>query len=117
MTLRWSGSSNSGTPYRARRHRIAHYFDCTWSSQWGLERARVSSLSPTGCYIETRISVPAEGVEISDLLVSLPTGPVSLRGTVVSAEPGIGFAMRFTQLDAPTLDSLNALTHEAGAHP
>ena len=45
-----------GKPHRQRPQRIARYFDCTWVTAWGEERARVSSLSLTGCYIESRFS-------------------------------------------------------------
>lgn len=114
LGARWlgkTGASGSGKERREQRQRVARYFDCTWLSQWGEERARVSSLSPTGCYIESRRSVPAEGTVVHELTIALPTGTVTLQGTVVDAMSGVGFAVRFTDLDAPTRDCLNVLIH------
>ncbi len=90
-------------------HRLAQYFDCTWTSPWGEERARVSSLSLTGCYIETRFSVPPDGVVIRELTIALPAGTVNLEGTVVDATTGVGFAVRFSEFDAKTRESLNVV--------
>jgi hypothetical protein len=94
---------------RRQHQRIARYFECTWLSQWGEEQSRVSSLSANGCYIENRFSVPPEGASVLELTVALPSGTLSLRGTVIEATPGMGFAVRFTELDADTRDRLSAL--------
>ena len=88
---------------------MVRYFDCSWLSPWGQERARVSSLSLTGCYIESRFSVPPDGVVIRDLTIALPTGTVRLEGTVVDAISGVGFAVQFSQFDVKTRESLNVL--------
>jgi len=85
------------------------YFDCTWSSAFGEERARISNISPTGCYIESRFSVPAEGTALTDLTANLPVGTLTLQGTVIDATPGVGFAVRFSELDTHTVESLRAL--------
>ena len=94
---------------RRIRQRVVRYFDCTWSSEWREEHCRVSNLSPTGCYIESRFSVPGEGSAIGDLTVTLPGGTLMLQGTVINATPGIGFAVRFGELDAHVVDRLNEL--------
>ena len=111
MPQGWLRALNGGKPEgeRRRRQRIVRYFDCTWSSQWGEERARISNISPTECYIESRFSVPAEGTVLTDLTFTLTTERLSVQGTVIDATPGVGFAVRFTELDAHTLDCLNAL--------
>lgn len=105
----WTGKRD-----RRRRQRIARYFECNWQSPWGEEQSRVSSLSPTGCYIESRFSVPPEGTAVPELIVALPTGTVTLRGTVIEAMPGVGFAVRFTDVDADTRDRLSAVVR--GTH-
>ncbi len=94
--------------------RLARYFDCTWVSPWGEERARVSSLSLTGCYIESRFSVPPDGVVLRELTIALPTGTVNLEGTVVDAMNGVGFAVRFSDFDSKTRESLNVVIDGAG---
>ena len=89
------------------------YFDCTWLSAWGEETARISSLSPTGCYIEGRFSVPPKGAVVPDITVTLPTGRIILQGTVIEATRGIGFAVRFIELDTHTRDRLSDLVEDA----
>jgi len=116
MPQGWRHALKLGKQDRRQRQRIAEYFDCTWSSQWREEQSRVSSLSANGCQIDSRFSVPAEGAVITDLTVSLPTGKIRLQGTVVSATPGIGFAVRFEHLDAATADRVNALVQASRGH-
>ena len=94
--------------------RLARYFYCTWVSPWGEERARVSSLSLTGCYIERRFLVPPDGVVLRELTIALPTGTVNLEGTVVDAMSGVGFAVRFSDFDSKTRESLNVVIDGAG---
>jgi len=113
MSERWITTLRSEGRNRRQRQRIYQYFDCTWQSQWGAERGAVTSLSPTGCYIEGRFSVPPTGTAIEDLTVNLPNGKINVHGTVVDAMTGVGFALRFTGLDAETLDLLSVLVQDA----
>jgi hypothetical protein len=113
MPQRWLRAFWVGKRVHQQRQRSSRYFDCTWQSKWGEERARVSSLSANGCYIESRFSVPADGVVIRELNVALPTGALNLRGTVLGAMPGVGFAVRFSDLDTKTHDRLKMLVHSA----
>jgi hypothetical protein len=113
MRHRWLSAPWSGKRRHQQRQRVARYFDCTWCSAWGEERARVSSLSPNGCYIETRFSVPPDGEPVRDLEIALPTGRVNLQGTVLNAMSGVGFAVRFIDLDTKTRERLSALIHVA----
>jgi hypothetical protein len=115
MTPQWFRTARLAWEHRQVRQRIAWYFDCTWQSAWGIERSRVSSLSPTGCYIEDRFSVPAQGELVQELTVALPTGPVSLQGTVIETMPGVGFAVRFAKLDADTREYLTAFVQRYSA--
>jgi len=113
MAQRWLSAPWVGKRRRQQRQRVARYFDCKWCSAWGEERARVSSLSPNGCYIETRFSVPPDGEAVRDLTIALPTGRVNLQGTVLNAMSGVGFAVRFIELDTNTRERLSALIHVA----
>jgi PilZ domain-containing protein len=117
MARLWFRSLRLGKQSRRedrQAQRLAQYFDCTWVSPWGEERARVSSLSLTGCYIESRFSVPPDGVVIRELTIALPTGTVNLEGTVVDAMSGVGFAVRFSDFDSRTRESLNVVIDGAG---
>ena len=104
-----TGLRNPGSPDRRRQGRTEQYFDCTWLGEWGEERARVSSLSPAGCYIETRSAVPQEGTALPGVTVTLPTGDITLQGTVVHVIRGVGFAVQFDVVDDEAHDRLSAL--------
>ena len=56
----WWNQGASGN--RRQRQRIEGYFDCSWMSVWGDQKARISSISPTGCYIDSRFTVPPPGL-------------------------------------------------------
>jgi len=101
--------SNRELDDRRREQRVERYFDCTWLSDWSEERSRVSNLSPAGCYIECRTTVPPEGTALSAITVTLPTGVITLRGTVVHAIRGVGFAVQFTEVDEDAHARLSAL--------
>ena len=113
MPQRWLSALWLGKRRRQRRLRVVRYFDCTWFTAWGEERARVSSLSLTGCYIESRFSVPPDGEPVQDLTIALPTESVTLQGTVVNATSGVGFAVCFVDIDTKTRERLSALIHIA----
>ena len=96
------------TEERRRQPRREQYFECTWVADWGEERGRVSSLSITGCYIETRGTAPAEGTPLSGT-ITLPSGDIAVQGTVVNVLRGVGFAVQFTDLDEDVQHKLAAL--------
>ena len=85
-----------------KRQRIHRYFECNWLGEGGEEQTRVSSISPTGCYIDSRSTVPPEGTHLQEINVALPGGDLTLEGTVIGATPGIGFAVRFTGVNRET---------------
>lgn len=94
---------------RRERHRLERYFDCTWVSPWGEERAKVSSVSENGCYLESRFNVPPEGSLIPEITILAGTASLTLQGTVINPMPGIGFAIRFTELDEDSRAQLRVL--------
>lgn len=95
LFLPWTSRVNE----RRRQHRLEQYFECTWDSEWGEERSRVSNLSEGGCYIESRLAVP-QGTQLSAITIMLPVGEITLQGTVVHSIRGVGFAIQFTDVDA-----------------
>jgi len=101
--------SNPESKDRRRQPRIERYFDCTWLSDWSEESARVSNLSPAGCYIECRKAVPTAGTLLPAITLALPTGEITLQGTVVHAIRGVGFAVEFTDVDEDARARLSAL--------
>lgn len=109
-----AAASNRPANDRRQQARVEQYFDCTWLSDWSEERSRVSSLSPTGCYIECRSAVPPEGTPLDAITVALPTGEITLQGTVVHAIRGVGFAVQFTKVDDDVHARLSALERGDG---
>ena len=95
---------------RQQRQRIYRYFECNFVSQWGEQQARVSSISPTGCYIDSRFTVPPQGTHVREIFVALPGGDLSVHGVVLQATPGVGFAVRFADMDDETQARLCAVT-------
>lgn len=104
----------SGKP----RQRLVRYFSCTWISARGPVDARISSLSPTGCYIDSRFTVPAVGAIVDSITVDAGTAhPLVLGGSVADSTPGIGFAVRFAELDEDTRAQLLAIVRPGQARP
>lgn len=116
MTPHWFKAFRLDRQHREKRQRITRYFDCTWQSEFGEQRSRVSSLSPTGCYIEDRFTVPPSGDIVPELTVNLPGGQISVQGTVMDAMPGVGFAVRFMKVDTDTQARLSAAVQELRVH-
>ena len=116
FTALWNrGPSSPRRQGRGQRQRIDRYFECNWLSDWGEEQTRVSSISPTGCFIDSRCTVPPSGAHVQELSVALPGGCITVEGTVLAARPGIGFAVRFEGVDAATHDRLRSLVGAAAA--
>lgn len=92
---------------RRAQHRFEQYFECTWQSEWGEERSRVSNLSEGGCYVETRRAVP-QGTPLPALTIVLPTGEVTVEGVVVHSMRGVGFAVQFIDVGADAHAMLSA---------
>ena len=119
MARRWltallnrvSSEPDGARPMRRRpkRQRVDRYIECNWVSPWGDEQTRVSSISPTGCYIDSRFSVPPQGTHVREICLAVPDGQLSVHGTVLSATPGIGFAVRFADMDDDTNARLRSL--------
>ena len=113
MALKWISGLVRQEPVakavvRRRSRRISRYFDCTWMSQWGAQRARVSSLSGAGCFIDSRTAPPV-GADVSEITITLPAGTITVHGTVVDATPGIGFGVRFADLSSDAKAHVNDL--------
>lgn len=96
---------------RRRHQRVEQYFECAWHSDWGEERSRASNVSEGGCYIESRRAV-AQGSHLPAITITLPTGVITVQGTVVHAIRGVGFAVQFTEVDADAYARLSALSQQ-----
>ena len=71
--------------------------------------ARVDDISLGGCFVDTLGRVELN--EAVDLEIHYPSGEwLSLRGQVVSYQPGVGFGMSFTSLSEDEVAALKDLT-------
>jgi hypothetical protein len=49
---------------------------------------------------------------VEDITITLPIGSVTVQGTVLDTMRGIGFAVRFIDLDKDTRDTLSVLIQD-----
>ena len=110
----WKRGSDGEDPqppeWSQRRQRVSRYIDCHWVSRYGEQQTRISSISPTGCYIDSRFTVPPEGTHVREICLMIPgREELSVHGTVICPTPGIGFAVRFAAMDDDTQATLNTL--------
>jgi hypothetical protein len=88
-----------------RAHRRAPgALEGTWSGS--LNRCRITSLSLSGCFIDT-MSPPRAGGIVRVELHSPDEGPITVKGEVVASDHvGMGFAVRFVDLAPETREKL-----------
>jgi hypothetical protein len=92
------------TGERRRHPRQTVSLDCIWEGS----PTRVSDLSLGGCYIESHFRAPDLGTQTEVILFS-SGGPMRIRGEVMHAQRGMGFAMRFRPLEASIATALRVL--------
>lgn len=82
--------------------------EAKWKSMSTTHEARVEDLSLGGCFLDTVGRVEQD--EAVDLEIHLPSGQwLSLRGKVVTYQPGVGFGMSFTSLSRDEVAALENL--------
>ena len=94
------------TDERRRDLRTPFIEDCSWQRS-----ARVTDLSIRGCYVDS-YRVPRLG-EMVEFTVSLLGDSVPLRGTVVHAKAGVGFAIAFDELEESSLNRISSFVLRA----
>lgn len=88
-----------------RYPRLSRPFDGTWRGASGASPCRLTDLSLGGCYVQSR-ATPGKGEETTVTVVLGDGHTMSFTGTVVYADPGMGFAVEFTPM---TQDQVHAL--------
>ena len=80
-----------------RRHpRRAVLVDCQVDGFSGFAATRVSDLSATGCYVESR--TPVSIGSTLRIRLRIADGEITLTGRVVHTQTGIGFGVQFEPL-------------------
>ena len=96
-----------------RDPRVIHYFDCRWFGKWGATDARLDDLSISGCHVVNRFSTPSMGDTVEIDVVRTAQEPLALFGEVVHVERGVGFSVRFGDIDADTRAQIKELMESA----
>lgn len=81
-----------------------------WAS--GKREARITDLSPGGCYVDTIATIP-EGESLSFSLQMADGESIPLTGDVAYVMPGFGFGIKFTNLSDETKTVLDRLIKSA----
>jgi hypothetical protein len=90
--------------------------EARWKSLSGRHEARVDDVSLGGCFVNTY--GPVELGELVDLEILLPSGDwLTLRGTVASCHPGVGFGMWFRFVNAAERTAVKELIADAADRP
>jgi hypothetical protein len=92
-----------------RDPRVIHFFDCRWFGKWGATDARLDDLSVSGCHVVNRFSTPSLGETVEIDVVRTAAEPLLLSGEVVHVERGVGFSVRFSEVDADTRAQIKEL--------
>src|ERR1051325_3952224 len=97
---------------RRRNERKRILLEARWESLSSRHEARVDDVSLGGCFVNTYAQV--ELGEHIDLEIQLASGEwLRLRGHVASYQPGVGFGMSFTSLNAEETTRLEELLRTA----
>jgi hypothetical protein len=97
---------------RRNNQRKRVLLEAKWESMSRKHQARVDDVSLGGCFVNTY--GPVELNEPVSLQILLPAGEwLSLRGTVVTYQPGVGFGMSFESLSGEEEKTLKELIASA----
>ena len=95
---------------RRRFPRRAGPFEGTFEGPSGPLPCRFSDISWAGCFVQMPESLTPGDMTVLTLVVS--GGVCVMRARVVSAVPGFGFSVEFSDLDQAALQSLHPLLGE-----
>ena len=99
-------------PERRHTERKRVLLEAKWESMSRRHEARVDDVSLGGCFVNTY--GPVELKEPVSLQILLPAGVwLTLRGTVVTYQPGVGFGMSFSSLTKDEETTLKELIASA----
>jgi hypothetical protein len=85
--------------------RLVHPLEAKWRGSSGATPCRISDISLTGCFVQS-LAAPSVGTKTKLTIDFGPERSVTVRGEVVYTETGMGFAVKFTDLDDETGASL-----------
>lgn len=96
---------------RRQNIRLALPIDASWHGSSGAGMCRIADISVGGCFIQS-LATPAPG-ESTEVTMQLgQQDPLTLRGTVVYVERGMGFALSFQQVSPEAAERIQKLIAE-----
>jgi hypothetical protein len=98
---------------RRNNRRVAQPLEGSWWGSSGATRCRIGDISESGCFVQSLMN-PSPG-ERTKITVSVGQDSVTLDASVVYAEPGMGFAVRFDNLTPEDRASLSRLVETLGS--
>jgi hypothetical protein len=97
---------------RRKHERSSRAVDGSWRGASGGTPCRISDLSVAGCFVQA-MATPRQG-ESTTITLSLDGRNVSVSGTVLYIEAGMGFAVRFAEVPEDVRAALGAAPESAG---
>jgi hypothetical protein len=93
--------------------RVPYYTEIMMESSAGMRGARISDVSPGGCYVDT-ISPAIEGEAISFQFKNAAASRLKFTGTVAYVLPNLGFGIKFTDLTDEHKAAIDQIMKAAG---
>ena len=93
--------------------RVPFYTEIMLESAAGMRGARISDVSPGGCYVDT-ISPAIEGEAISFQFKNPKDPKLKFTGTVAYVLPNLGFGIKFTDLTDEHKAAIDAIIKASG---
>jgi hypothetical protein len=95
------------------QERIPYYTEIMLESAAGMRGARISDVSPGGCYVDT-ISPAIEGETVSFEFKNPAAARLKFTGIVAYVLPNLGFGIKFTDLSDDHKAAIDEIMKAAG---
>ena len=96
------------TVERRRHPRVSQPFEGSWRGASGATKCRIGDISLGGCFVQS-LAMPTPG---ESTVVSISIGPghsLTFTGRVVYVDPGMGFAVQFSEIGTTEVGELRRL--------
>lgn len=100
---------------RRQHDRLTRPLEASWHGASGASPCRIGDLGLGGCFVQS-LAIPVKS-ESTVVTIAMGDRTLTLTGTVVYTEPGMGFALQFTQMPESNLGQLAALLESRNSGP
>ena len=98
---------------RRKHKRVSRPFEGNWTGASGANSCRISDVSLGGCFVQT-LATPTAGEETHVTITFGNDVSVSFAGKVIYVEPGMGFAVKFNDLNDEGSEEIRRLLEALG---